>query len=1418
MRRSNKIFTGLALLGGISFLSIALSVNPSALYAAAPTNTDNTGITFAENGIKSSSDYYTLSGSGVSASNGVANFTNTGALGIYAPYNKWQFEFTVTAKTALTTDGYIGVAFGSSSQITSSSTTGKMIYFGHAGNNNYPAFVSQKSSHADLSRIGWVTPFQYQNTSTKIKIVANNSQMKVYMDSGTGYKILAAENNGLEVLNGGDAYINYSQYTGYFGIVTAGATNFSVSSINVQNLDPNAKPREIEDKTTQTSYNYEPGGEAVRGLVVSGNSGSTFSVESDTSKCFNIDSTSGAFTFTPTSSLTGTHSVVYKITNDTLTKTGTLTFNQKTHVNAPLLKKSSDKREVYNYTPANFPKDTMPITGWVAPQSALGHVSQNAYDEFKEAGLNVAIASSECLGKGSSTTADSLKSAEYAEKAGVYYLANVGKGGDSSKYTSNTEAYNRSAHERTEENLRSVVEDEYETTGKTLFQTISQYKSFIGVITRDEPGSKFFEFQPKYRALLNKGTDVDGNVIGSNYMNYCNLLPIAARSQQLINGVWDGADAVSNETQYQAYLDAYSTTVNSPSMCFDNYAEVNAFPNLENRHFLNMKMFANQAKKNHVPFYAFNLITGHMGYRIPTTSDINWTVNTSLAYGAKGIQWFCYEHPHSWTDEVAKSQSWYSNGGSFIDLNGNKTAQYYIGQKINRQIARMDEVLMNSTQVDLQYCNSGVSDFTNSGANPFTGFRELESVSTTGNLLIGCFDHGGSTNGGKTALYLVNNDNVNSLTGNLKFNQYVEANLYLPENDAKFNGSNLSIALNPGEGMLVELTNYEGEDVAIDASKAEISGINEEYAYTGNPITPTPTVTYAGQTLTNNEHYTVSYTDNTSSGTATCKVTFKGRYKGEVSKTFKISGKPVVYTDPTVKTNLTFNNSNQVLINAGSVSEGGTMKYSLDGGTTWVSDVSSIVGKDAKTYTVSYKVFANSGYVDSEVKTLQPKIAKADISFTGTLNQSANYTGSPLNPTAPTCDQGLSVSLNEIRDSNNVVVTEAKNIGTYKFKYVVNESTNYKGGSYTVTFTINNPQACEYVDPIAKEDLIYTGTSQALCDPGSVTTGGDMMYSLDQGVNWSTNIPIGLEAGTYTVSYYAKSNTPSYSDGPTKSFNVIIDKKQVVITGEEEQRAVYNGEVKSPVAPTISDGKTANLVITKSGQIVQASDVSAKGTYIYTYTVNDDKNYAGAQFVITFEIGDKFAPEYIAPKAKTDLSYTGTAQELIVAGSVTKGGKMLYSLDRKTWSENIPTGTQTGKYTVYYKIEETDTYKALSTKTISVEIKKNLLSFVDTYKDVPAEENKSAYTKMKQEYFALTENERIKFQEQDKYQDARTNYEAWAKANHDNVPYEEDYSYQNYEAPTPTYVIVAVCGIFAFSVGSIVALIVPGMVKNKKKK
>ena len=141
---------------------------------------------------------------------------------------------------------------------------------------------------------------------------------------------------------------------------------------------------------------------------------------------------------------------------------------------------------------------------------------------------------------------------------------------------------------------------------------------------------------------------------------------------------------------------------------------------------------------------------------------------------------------------------------------------------------------------------------------------------------------------------------------------------------------------------------------------------------------------------------------------------------------------------------------------------------------------------------------------------------------------------------------------------------------------------------------------------------------------------------------------------------------------------------------------------------TGSEIKPEPLVIAGSLSLTKGTD------YVYSYTNNT--NVGTAKVIATFQ-GDyaslgyvekefnivKATPAVNAPTAVADLVYKGSAQALVNAGS-TDFGTLLYSLDGQNYSADIPTGTDAGTYTVYYKVEGSDNWNAVAAQTIEVTI------------------------------------------------------------------------------------------------------------------
>ena len=99
---------------------------------------------------------------------------------------------------------------------------------------------------------------------------------------------------------------------------------------------------------------------------------------------------------------------------------------------------------------------------------------------------------------------------------------------------------------------------------------------------------------------------------------------------------------------------------------------------------------------------------------------------------------------------------------------------------------------------------------------------------------------------------------------------------------------------------------------------------------------------------------------------------------------------------------------------------------------------------------------------------------------------------------------------------------------TAESSYVIKDLTT---GDHKITCTVScdgyitsksidlkvNKADCQITPPAAKENFVYTGEEQALITAGTAI-GGTMQYSLN-GTDWQDTVPVGTNAGTYTVQY-----------------------------------------------------------------------------------------------------------------------------------------------------------------------------------------------------------------------------------------------------------------------------------------------------------
>ena len=485
------------------------------------------------------------------------------------------------------------------------------------------------------------------------------------------------------------------------------------------------------------------------------------------------------------------------------------------------------------------------------------------------------------------------------------------------------------------------------------------------------------------------------------------------------------------------------------------------------------------------------------------------------------------------------------------------------------------------------------------------------------------------------------------------------------------------------------------------------------FVYTGSEIKPEVTVK-DGDTVIPAEQYTVSYKDNTNVGTATVTVTSKngGNYVFAGSETFTITKAGADFTAPTAK-ELTYSGSAQELVTAGTAI-GGTMKYRLGDSGDFSTDIPT--ANNAGTYTVYYMVAGDSNHNDTTPQSVTVTIkAKTVSNPTITVNDGPFvYTGSEIKPTVTVKDGETEIPASQYtvsyKDNTNVgtatVTVTSKTGGNYSFT-----------GSKTFIITKADSSAAA---PTANT-LTYNGKEQTLVTAGTAI-GGTMKYRLGDSGDFSTAIPTATNAGAYTV-YYMVEGDGNHNNTAPQSVTATIKAKEVsnpaIIV--EDGPFVYTGSEIKP-AVTVKDGETE---IPASQYTVSYKDNTNVGTATVTVTSKTGGNYSftgSKTFTIT-----KAGADFTAPAAK-ELTYNGSAQELVAAGTAT-GGKMKYSLgDSGDFSTAIPTATNAGTYTVYYMVAGDSNHKDTTPQSVEVTIAKATLPGVSVRQDGTLTYNGKAQT------------------------------------------------------------------------------------------
>ncbi|WP_337870689.1 leucine-rich repeat domain-containing protein [Hominilimicola sp.] len=195
-----------------------------------------------------------------------------------------------------------------------------------------------------------------------------------------------------------------------------------------------------------------------------------------------------------------------------------------------------------------------------------------------------------------------------------------------------------------------------------------------------------------------------------------------------------------------------------------------------------------------------------------------------------------------------------------------------------------------------------------------------------------------------------------------------------------------------------------------DTSVANVSS----QTYTGNGISPLPTITYNNKTLKKDTDYTLSYSNNINAGTATITITGKGNFTGTTSKTFSISARAmsdtsvanissqtytgnvisplptITYNNKTLKKDTDYTLSYSDNINAGTATITITGKGNFAGTTSKTFSISARAMSDTSVANISSQTYTGNVISPLPTITYNNKTLKKDTDYTLSYSDNIN--------------------------------------------------------------------------------------------------------------------------------------------------------------------------------------------------------------------------------------------------------------------------------------------------------------------------------------------------------------------------------------------------------------------------------------------
>jgi len=232
-----------------------------------------------------------------------------------------------------------------------------------------------------------------------------------------------------------------------------------------------------------------------------------------------------------------------------------------------------------------------------------------------------------------------------------------------------------------------------------------------GYMLRDEPNEDAFP-------ALRERVDAI-RAVRPGKLAYINLFPNYASPEQL------------GSPSYEAHVAAFIEKVGPDVLSMDHYPRF--VPGADGRaaYCENLAVLRKHACDAGIPFWNFFNTMPFGPHTDPTEAQLRWQMYTSIAYGAKGLLYFCYYTPLS--HEFPK-------GGAIIGRDDRPTRHYDQAKRINHAIANLGPTLMKLTSTGVYRVTPDDEPSTVLDGTPIRNLGRAD-YDPGHDLLIGVFTH-----------------------------------------------------------------------------------------------------------------------------------------------------------------------------------------------------------------------------------------------------------------------------------------------------------------------------------------------------------------------------------------------------------------------------------------------------------------------------------------------------------------------------------------------------------------------------------------------------------------------------------------------------------------------------------------------------